>query len=124
MFQRFFMLALLLIALVGLSACSSGGGEPSADAAKSGEAQAKVVILIQDYALDPAEAVVKSGGTVIWNNKDGATHHIKFENYEMENDEIRSGMEMDHTFEKPGEYEYICEIHPTNPEEHGKITVK
>lgn len=113
------LLAMLLIGI--LSGCGGGSSDEGANAGTAGE---EVRVEIVDFKFSPREAKVQAGGTVIWANKDAATHHLKFAEYEWEPEELRSGMEMDHEFDEPGEYEYECEIHKGNPDETGTIIVE
>ena len=76
---------------------------------------------IDNFAFAPAALTVTAGTTVTWKNEDDSPHRIgekngTFKSAALDTDEIFS-----HTFAVPGEYAYICTIHPYMA---GKIIVQ
>jgi plastocyanin len=95
----------------GGSGGSGGGGSGSS---------ASVVIHIKNFAFDPAQATVKQGQTVEWINDDSVPHSIKAAGFTSPN--IPQGGSFTHTFsESPGDYSYVCGIHPSM---QGVVTVQ
>ena len=88
---------------------------PSAGAANP------AAIQIDNFHYSPAMLVVAPGTTVTWTNADDEAHTVvererKFRSAALDTDETFS-----QTFTAPGEYDYICSIHPYMT---GKIVVK
>jgi amicyanin len=75
----------------------------------SGSAQAADVS-IKDYRFQPAQVTIPSGETVTWTNMDAATHDVKFSGFESP--DLKINQQFTKTFDKPGTYDYICELHP------------
>jgi plastocyanin len=78
-------------------------------------------IRIDNFAFTPPTLIIPTGTTVTWTNADGEAHTVvekerKFRSAALDTDDRYS-----HTFTEPGEYEYICSIHPYMA---GKILVK
>ena len=83
-----------------------GEDEAEADAPVGGEIQ------IAGFQFGPAEAEVTVGTTVTWTNFDGATHTATADDGTFDSGDIEAGEEFSFTFEEPGTFSYICEIHP------------
>lgn len=89
------------------------GGDETGD---GGDAEEVVVGPEGDFVFEPEELTISSGTTVtfVW---DSDTHNIAVESQPEDADwegheEIENeGFEHEHTFEVPGEYEYVCEPH-------------
>lgn len=78
-------------------------------------------IRIDNFSFTPPTLVVAPGTTVTWTNADDEAHSVvekdrKFKSAALDTDETFS-----QTFTAPGEYDYICSIHPYMT---GKIVVK
>ena len=78
-------------------------------------------VKIDNFNFTPPALTVSAGTTVTWTNADDSPHtvrekHGKFKSAALDTDETFS-----QTFTSPGEYEYICSIHPRMV---GKIVVK
>jgi plastocyanin len=104
--------ALLAAALPGLTAA----GEAAVQAAAS-----PATVKIDNFTFAPGTLTVTAGTTVIWKNEDDSPHRIgdqagTFKSAALDTDDTFS-----HTFAAPGEYPYICTIHPYMV---GKIVVK
>lgn len=76
-------------------------------------------VTIKGFAFNPAEIKVTAGSSVMWVNEDSAPHTVKFESVESE--KMNNGGKYSHTFTEPGEYDYICGIHPSMK---GKVIVQ
>jgi plastocyanin len=108
--RRLLALPLLVMALVACGADDDTGGTAAGagDAAASGSE-----VVIKGFSFDPMEIEVASGTTVTWTNEDAAPHTIKH-NGDLfpESDELAQGETFSFTYDTPGEYPYICGIHP------------
>ena len=114
-------------AAVGVAGCA-GGGDASAEADYD--------IGMTAVAFDPTEIVVSVGDTVVWANTSSRGHTVTAYDSGIPDDAeffasggyestaaardafgselgglIESGDEWSHTFEVPGEYEYLCIPH-------------
>ena len=75
-------------------------------------------VSIQNYQFQPSQATIAKGDTVTWTNMDPVPHDVKFK--DAESPDMRKGEKYSKTFDKPGTYDYICEIHPSMK---GKVIV-
>ena len=77
--------------------------------------------------FDPQEITVKTGTTVSWTNSDSASHTVTSGEPSdttpgtlFDSGLIKPGKTFQHTFDKAGEVEYFCSVHPWMT---GKVTV-
>jgi plastocyanin len=104
--------ALLAAALPELTSA----GQPVVAAAASPAA-----VTIDNFAFAPATLTVPAGTTVTWKNEDDSPHRIGDKNGTFKSAALDTDDTFSHTFAAPGEYPYICTIHPYMV---GKIIVK
>jgi plastocyanin len=104
--------SLLTAALPGLT----GAGEAVVAAAANPAA-----VQIDNFAFTPATLTVTAGTTVTWKNDDDSPHRIGDKNGTFKSAALDTDDSFSHTFAAPGEYPYICTIHPYMV---GKIIVK
>jgi plastocyanin len=76
---------------------------------------------IDNFAFAPATLTVTAGTTVTWKNEDDSPHRIGDKNGTLKSAALDTDDTFSHTFAAPGEYPYICTIHPYMA---GKIIVK
>lgn len=74
---------------------------------------AEATVTIEGFAFNPTEVRISAGGTVTWQHKDPAPHTVTSDNGEFDSGSLSQGDNWSFTFEKPGTYEYHCEIHPS-----------
>ena len=77
------------------SSTTGGGGEATE-------------IEVASFTFNPGELTVAAGTTVRWVNQDGVTHTDG-----VWNGSLSSGGTFEFTFDTPGTYGYICNIHST-----------
>ena len=92
----------------------------------AGETAVKVAanpatVNIDNFAFTPATLTVPAGTTVTWKNEDDSPHRIGDKNGTFKSAALDTDDTFSHTFAAPGEYPYICTIHPYMA---GKIIVK
>ena len=113
-------LALGAVALTVLLAAAlpelTAAGEAAVAAAAS-----PATVDIDNFAFAPATLTVTAGTTVIWKNEDDSPHRIGDNNGTFKSAALDTDDTFSHTFAAPGEYPYICTIHPYMV---GKIVVK
>ncbi len=115
--------ATLLGVAAAISVLLAGPPEsPSADEAAAVQAAAgPTAVRIDNFNFTPPTLVVAPGTTVTWTNADDDVHTVvekdrKFKSAALDTDDTFS-----QTFTTPGEYEYVCSLHPRMV---GKIVVK
>ncbi len=106
-----FALALLL-----LVACAKTETVEQSSAVQAPE---KSSVEINNFAFIPDTITVKRGATVTWTQMDSAPHTVKFD--EEESPTLSIGDTWSKTFDKTGDYRYVCGIHPSMK---GRVIVK
>jgi plastocyanin len=106
--------ALGLLLLAGLT-------QVLADETPLKAAASPATVNIDNFAFTPAALTVTAGTTVTWKNEDDSPHRIGDQNGTFKSAALDTDDTFSHTFAAPGEYPYICTIHPYMV---GKIIVK
>jgi plastocyanin len=134
------LLALLLACLaLGLVATGCGGDDDD-DGGGGGEGQSEqpaddgggggggAQVSMKNIQFSPKDLTVKAGQTITFTNNEAVAHDVHKSSGPGEDfaSGPSGGMEEGDTFEltldKPGEYEYVCDVHA--PGMAGTITVK
>jgi plastocyanin len=84
-------------------------------------AASPATVKIDNFTFAPATLTVTAGTTVTWKNEDDSPHRIGDKNGTLKSAALDTDDTFSHTFAAPGEYPYICTIHPYMA---GKIIVK
>jgi plastocyanin len=120
--QRCRWVALLLGAVGAASLLAAALPElTEAGEAVSGAAASPATVKIDNFAFAPATLTVTAGTTVTWKNDDDSPHRIGDKDGTFKSAALDTDDTFSHTFGAPGEYPYICTIHPYMA---GKIIVK
>lgn len=86
-----------------------------------GQVQAMTyTVAMKNNAFDPKELTIAAGDTVTWTNNDAVLHDVDIDNLAKSPD-MHQGETFTQTFDKPGTYNYDCDIHPFMK---GKVIVK
>jgi plastocyanin len=93
----------------------------SAGEAVVAAAASPTTIKIDNFAFAPATLIITAGTTVTWKNEDDSPHRIGDKNGAFKSAALDTDETFSHTFASPGEYPYICTIHPYMV---GRIIVK
>ncbi len=102
----------VLAGVLTLAACG-GGGDDTGSAGDGAAAAGAGEVIIEGFSFMPENIEVAAGTAVTWTNKDSAAHSIEDEGGLFpESEEIPQGEEFSFTYDTPGEYPYICGIHP------------
>jgi plastocyanin len=91
-------------------------GSPSAD-----EAAVRPEIRIDNFSYTPATLVIAPGTTVTWTNTDDDVHTVVDKDRKFKSAALDTNDTFSQTFTIPGEYDYICSLHPYMA---GKVIVK
>lgn len=93
----------------------SGGNSSSAAPAGSSPsvapAGASPTIEVKQFSFGPMTLAVSPGTTVTWRFDDSAKHNVKASDGSFRSPDLNNGQTFQHTFDKPGTYNYICSIH-------------
>ncbi|MPZ87718.1 MAG: hypothetical protein GEU81_06500 [Nitriliruptorales bacterium] len=91
-----------------------GPGAPDqqvGDAADSVPPVGEETVEIVDFAYRPEDLEVPASGTVEWVQSDPSRHTVDFEDGQ-ESGPLEQGDRYSRTFDRPGEYHYVCFFHP------------
>jgi len=104
----------LLLGAVGLTALLAAALPEltAAGAAAVTAAASPATVQIDNFAFTPAALTVTAGTTVTWKNEDDSPHRIGDKNGTFKSAALDTDDSFSHTFAAPGEYPYICTIHP------------
>jgi plastocyanin len=105
--------ALGLLLLAGLTQVLAGEAVKAAASAAT--------VNIDNFKFGPATLTVTAGTTVTWKNEDDSPHRLGDQTGSFKSAALDTDDTFSHTFAAPGEYPYICTIHPYMV---GKIIVK
>ena len=110
-------------AVVGLAALAAAALPvlTSAGEAVVAAATSPATVEIDNFAFAPATLTVNAGTTVTWKNEDDSPHRIGDQNGTFKSAALDTDETFSHTFATPGEYPYICTMHPYMV---GKIIVR
>ena len=80
--------------------------------ARSHAANAAVIVEINQFQFSPREITVDVGTVVEWMNHDQTVHNIIAPDAGLASPGMDTGDHVDFTFTKPGDYPYLCGLHP------------
>ena len=92
---------------------------PAGEAVKA--AASTATVQVANFKFAPAALTVTAGTTVTWKNEDDSPHRIGDKKGTFTSAALDTDDTFSHTFAAPGEYPYICTLHPYMV---GKIIVK
>ena len=72
-----------------------------------------VTVRINGMRFEPANITVKPGTRVTWVQADGMPHIISGKATGMRSNTLYTGQNYSYIFQKPGEYAYVCDLHPS-----------
>ena len=102
------------IASILLTTASCVAAEPAAT-------NQEISVSIENMLFDPAEVTIAPGTTVTWLNKDVMPHTAVDNNKSFRSKILAKGDKFSFTFTTPGDYNYICSVHPNMK---GRVIVK
>lgn len=87
--------------------------------------QAGVMVSLTNFRFEPKQVTVRAGSTVIWDDTRGR-HAIVADNGSFASPILLSGSRFQHTFEKPGVFNYYCRFHggPGGQDMAGTVIVR
>ena len=100
------------MALIAALAASLIGYTSTQAAAPAAALRATVRVAIQNFAFSPATLTVSPGTTVVWTNKDSASHTVTSDTGAWaDSGNMPTDKTFSFTFTKPGTYAYHCAYH-------------
>ena len=119
--SRRLLASVLLIASLGLAACSDPDTDDPGGAVGDGDtgAPAAATIELKPTTFEPEDVTVSVGETVRWKWGGGVQHDVEGEGFKSK---LQSRGEFDHTFDTAGTFEYKCNVHPSTMT--GTVTVQ
>ena len=99
--------AVLLLAALALTACSSSSADASPVATDK-------VNLPPSYKFVPVNITVPVGTTVTWTNNDNFTHSVRLVDDGNKVMDMKPGESVTYTFDTAGLHHYDCSFHPQN----------
>ena len=85
---------------------------PLAGKAATQAAANAAAVRIDNFNFTPLTLVVAPGTTVTWTNADDTPHTVREKDGKFKSAALDTDDTFSHTFAAPGEYPYICTIHP------------
>jgi plastocyanin len=86
-----------------LARASGGGGQATST---------KDAVAVESFAYSPQRIEVAAGQKVTWTNRDPAPHTVTAEDGTFDSGTMEPGGTFSAVFDDPGEYRYICSLHP------------
>jgi plastocyanin len=80
--------------------------------APAASAQDEMTVSIQDFFFEPDQLTVAPGTTVTWVNDGEEPHTSTADDGTWDSGTLQPGESFSFTFDDPGDYSYLCEIHP------------
>ncbi len=105
-------LALPLATALLVAACVDAGTAATTTSAPLTTGADRREVVIDSFAFTPAEITVPVGATVTWVNRHVADHNVVADDGTFASPLFGRGESYSFTFTEPGEYPYICSIHP------------
>ena len=70
-------------------------------------------VTIEGTSFGPAELTVNAGDSIVWVNKDPFAHTATSKTGAFDSREIAPGKSWKYIAKKPGDFPYVCAIHPS-----------
>lgn len=126
MTRRILAAALAIAMVLALIGCGGATTTPTPSGSGTGtgtgstESDGNATVTIENFAFAPTSVEIKTGGSVVWTNKDSATHTVTGDGGIASGD-LAQGKSYTKTFDAAGTYNYSCSIHPSMT---GTVVVK
>jgi 3',5'-cyclic-AMP phosphodiesterase len=69
-------------------------------------------VIVDNFSFSPATAIIPTGTTVTWTNRDDVPHNIVSVEQKFKSPVLDTDQRFSHAFETAGTYKYFCSIHP------------
>ena len=104
----------LAAAVLLLAACSGGAATTTTTGGSTTTAAAgsRFDVTMETFAFTPEVLTVPVGATVTWTNHHGSRHNVVADDGTFSSPLFGQDETFSFTFTAPGEYHYVCSIHP------------
>ena len=96
-------------ALVAFALLAAGVAGCAGAAASDEPVATTHVTMAKSYRFSPQTIQIHAGDTVTWKNEDNFTHTVHVDG--QEDHKVDRGDSVSITFDQPGTYHYVCELH-------------
>jgi plastocyanin len=114
--KKTIIIGMIFVGIIIISGCTGPKLTQVPQPTSNGVPNATVDIKV--FAFDPSTITVPRGTTVIWTNRDSASHTVTGDIFGSGS--IPQNGEYSHTFQDAGTFDYHCKIHPNM---QGKVIV-
>jgi len=80
--------------------------------ARAASPQAAIDLGIRQFAFAPKEITIAPGTKIVWINHDEAPHSVVSNDKSFASKGLDTDDKFEHTFEREGDFGYICSVHP------------
>ena len=102
----------VLLLLLALTIAGCGGDDEADSPAAPGAQSGTVEVGMDELKFDPADITVKVGTKIVWTNLEDIPHNVVSERAGLGSELIQKDGTYEHTVDKPGEFVYVCTLHP------------
>jgi plastocyanin len=107
------IIGLIFLVALALSSCMNSPRQTT-PGPSGGGLGIKQDVEISGFVFNPSTVTVPVGATVIWTNRDSASHTVVSDSgNEIASNSLATGDTYGHTFSTPGTYAYHCSVHPS-----------
>ena len=71
-----------------------------------------VAVDIAKFTYGPKDITIAPGTKVVWTNKDETPHTVSSNDKSFASKGLDTDDKFEHTFAAPGDFDYICTVHP------------
>lgn len=91
--------------LIFLAACSQNASQQTTPTSAA-------TVTISNFQFVPSTVTIKAGETVTWIQQDSVPHTVTIRGFDP-SPALSKGQSWSKTFDKSGQYSYMCNIHPS-----------
>jgi len=110
-----------LMAVVVLTSACGPTPKKSGGRGRFASASGSTTVHVKNFSFDPQRLSVTTGTKVTWKFEDSSHHTVTANDKSFKSKHLKRGDTFSYTFNKPGEYQYMCSIHQYMT---GSVTVK
>ncbi len=100
------------VAVIVLALCAGTAIVLPTLSATAAAAAKTVTVDIAKFTYGPKEITIAPGTTVVWTNKDETPHTVSSSDKSFASKGLDTDDRFEHTFAVPGDFDYICTVHP------------
>ena len=97
----------VLVCVAALASCAQSGQAADRPQPKTHN------VVMEGMVFQPNVITIAAGDTVVWINKDLVPHTATSSAAGFDSNIVAANKAWRHTFERTGDFDYICSLHPT-----------